>query len=298
MAVTIGSIAVTPSTAASPKLLDTITVATTEGTVHREAVFIADPEVAGNRALVSTAGTLSITVGSGGSTANAVGSVALLAGSSANVVGSVTNAAGSSATLMGAVILATGSSGTIGAVQLAAGTSASVVGSVALVAGTTANSIGSVALVAGTSANVIGSVTIAAGSSATMMGGVALSSANAVYLGLGTSATYNFMQSIPFSSGNTARTSVSTTVDIQVIAANANRKALVIANRSTAQTVGIGYSTAILTTALANVDLFLAPSSVLSFGLHGGLPLYLGPMRGINLTSTTVAGSVATIEFT
>jgi len=145
-----------------------------------------------------------------------------------------------------------------------------------LIAGSTANTVGSVALVAGTSANVIGSVG----------------------LNLGTTLNYQFMQSIPFSSGNIARSSVSTTIDIQIIAANASRKALIIANRSTAQTVGIGFSTAVLTTALANVDFFIGPSSYVSFGLQGGLPLALGPLRGINLTSTTVAGSVALTEFT
>lgn len=153
-------------------------------------------------------------------------------------------------------------------------------------------------LTAGSSSNLVGAVVNAAGSSAVMMGGVALSSANAVYLGAGTSATFQFVQAIPFSSGNVARSSVSTTVDIQIVAANANRKAMVISNRSTAVTIGIGYSTAILTTGLANVDLFLGPSSQLSFGLQGGLPLYLGPMRGLTISSTTVAASVAVIEHT
>ena len=139
---------------------------------------------------------------------------------------------------------------------------------------------------------------LGAGSSANTIGAVALSSANAVYLGAGTTATFNYVQSIAFSSGNVSRSSISTTVDIQLIAANANRKALIIGNRSTAQTVGIGFSTAVLTTGLANVDVYLAPSASLSFGLNGGLPLYLGPLRGINLTSTTVAGSVGVTEFT
>lgn len=120
----------------------------------------------------------------------------------------------------------------------------------------------------------------------------------AVVLTSGTSNKYQFMQSIPFSSGNIARTSVSTTIDRELIAANANRLALIIANRSTAQTVGIGFSTAVLTTALANVDCYIPPSSYLSFGLQGGLPLVRGPIRGINLTSTTLAGSVAVTEFT
>lgn len=153
-------------------------------------------------------------------------------------------------------------------------------------------------LTAGSSGNIIGSVTNAAGSSAVMMGGVAVSSGNALYLGSGTSGTFQFMQTIPFSTGNVARSSVSTTVDVQLIAANSNRKALVIASRSTAVTIGIGFSTAVLTTGLANVDLYLAPSSVLSFGLQGGLPLYLGPLRGLTISSTTVAASVAVTEFT
>ena len=86
--------------------------------------------------------------------------------------------------------------------------------------------------------------------------------------------------------------------DLTIVAANANRKALVVANRSTAQTVGVGFSTAALTTALANVDLFIPPSGHISFGFRGTLPLYLGPLRGINLTSTAAGGSVAVTQFT
>jgi len=198
-------------------------------------------------------------------------------------------------------------------VKLVSGTAASTVVGSAAVLGTVAVSSGQilstgtiVGLGIGSSANMVGqfaistgnNLTLGAGSSASVIGQVAVSTANLLYLGLGTSATYQFMQSIPFSSGNIARSSVSTTIDIQLVAANANRKALIIANRSTAQTVGIGFSTAVLTTALANVDFFIAPSAAVSFGLHGGLPLALGPIRGINLTSTTVAGSVGVIEFT
>jgi hypothetical protein len=172
----------------------------------------------------------------------------------------------------------------------AAGSTSAVLGSVSVSSG--------VVLGAGSSANTLGSVVNAAGSSDVMMGGVALSSGNPIYLGLGTTGTYQFVQSIAFSSGNIARSSVSTTIDIQIIAANANRKALIIANRSTAQTVGCGFSTAAVTTALANVDFFIGPSSFVSFGIQGGFPLARGPIRGINLTSTTVAGSVGVIEFT
>lgn len=131
---------------------------------------------------------------------------------------------------------------------------------------------------------------LGAGSSANVIGAVAQ--------GPGSSDNFWFNQSIPFSSGQTSRTSISTTVDTQIVAANAARKALIVANRSTLQTVGIGFSTAVLTTALANVDVFIGPSSFISFGLHGGLPLYTGPLRGLNLTSTAVAGSVAVTQFT
>lgn len=136
------------------------------------------------------------------------------------------------------------------------------------------------------------------GSSA-VLGTVNVSSG--VQLGLGTSATYQFIQTIPFSTGTIARTSVSTTVDISIVAANANRKALIIANASTAQIVALGLSTGAVSTAKANANLYLAPvgsaGSHLVFG-SGGLPLYTGPVRGINISSTTVAGGVNVTEWT
>jgi hypothetical protein len=58
MAVQPGSISVAPSTAG--KLLDTVTVVTSEGTVHREGVFIGDPASPGNRAGVTAAGGLQV----------------------------------------------------------------------------------------------------------------------------------------------------------------------------------------------------------------------------------------------
>lgn len=144
-------------------------------------------------------------------------------------------------------------------------------------------------LTAGSSNNVIGQTVLGAGSSANVVGQVVLQQ--------GTTANFQQVQSVAFSSGNVSRSSISTTVDTQLIAANANRKALVIANRSTAQTVGVGFSTAAVTTGLANVDLFIPPSQSVTFGGMGTLPLYKGPLRGINLTSTTVAGSVGVTEF-
>lgn len=115
---------------------------------------------------------------------------------------------------------------------------------------------------------------------------------------LGSSANSWVVDGFAFSSANTIRTSVSTTVQTAVVAANANRRALIIASLSTVQTVGLAFSTAAPTTALANVSAFLAPLGTLMFGLQSGLPNFTGNIRGINLTSTTVAGGVAVTEFT
>lgn len=170
------------------------------------------------------------------------------------------------------------------------GSSANMVGTVVLSSGTTGITVGSAALLAGSSANIIGTVAITAGSSANTIGAVAQA-------GPATSGVYWFMQSIPFSSGNAARTTVATSVDVSLIAANANRKALVIASLSTVQVVNIGGSTAAVTTGLANASYFLQPMQQLTFGM-GQLPLFLGPFRGINISSTAVGGGVAITEYT
>lgn len=224
------------------------------------------------------------------------GTVTLASGSTALIVGSVTIASGSTAFLAGAVAVSSG-------VVLGAGSTANSLGSVALVAGSSANTVGSVALVAGTSANLVGGVVINSGTTAITVGSVALlpgSSANTignVAQGPGSSANFWFGQSIPFSSGNLARSTVNTSVDISVLAANANRKALVIANLSTVQIVGLGLSTGAVTTGLTNINLFLSPNSQLAFGCDQ-LPLFTGPVRGINISSTAVAGGVGVMEFT
>lgn len=267
----------------------------------------------GTTGLIGTVGVSSGVILGAGSTANSLGSVALVAGSSGNVVGAVAQGAGSTSvspwyvystgggagsTAVDANLTSVGSTRVIGTVGVSSGV---VLGPSTAMTGMISSgtqTIGSVQLSSAGTTGSIGSVALLAGSSANMVGQVSISTGNLQYLGLGTSANYQFTQSIPFSSGNVTRSSVSSTVDTQFIAANANRKALIIANRSTVQTVGIGFSTGVVTTALANVDVFLAPSAALSFGLHGGLPLYLGPLRGINLTSTAVGGSVGVTEFT
>ena len=260
--------------------------------------------------------TTAVTVSSGvilaaGSSANTLGAIAQGAGSTSVAPWYVisTAAAGAGSTTVDANLSSAGSTRVVGTVNvssgviLGAGSSANTIGAVALVAGSSDAEIGGVNLTSGSTAFVAGAVVLAAGTTSTVAGAVALAAGSsavtvgAVALVAGTTGNYQFVQSIAFSSGGVARTSVSTTVDTQLIGANANRKALVIANRSTTQTVGVGFSTAAVTTALANVDFYIGPASQAAFGIHGGYPLYLGPLRGINLTSTTVAGSVGVIEF-
>lgn len=265
-------------------------VSVSSGTVTLASAASTNPVAAVNVAgTVSVSGTTTVDLSSAGST---------------KVVGTVNNA--TSTGIIGAVSLATaGTTSTLGQVAisnpttsvtvtsgvvLGAGSSGNTIGSVALVAGTTANSIGSVALVAGTTANTVGSVALVAGSSANTIGNVAQ--------GPGSSNNFWSFDGFAFTSAITSRTSISTTVDTQIVAANANRKAMVIANLSTQQTVSIGLTTNVMTTALGNASVFLPPASQISFGGYGGnFPGYTGPVRGINITSTVVGGGVAVTQF-
>lgn len=187
-------------------------------------------------------------------------------------------------------------------VILGAGSSANMLGQVQATGTTKVDVSSGLILGAGSSANVLGSVTLSSVTTAITVGSVALlpgaSTVGSVQQGAGSSANFWYTQPLAFSSANAARTTVNTSADIAVIAANAARKALVIANLSTAQIVGLGMSTGAVTTGLTNVNLFLPPNSQLTFGYSGGLPLFTGPFRGINISSTAIAGGVAVIEFT
>ena len=234
-----------------------------------------------------------VTVGNPTTAVTVSSGVVLGAGSSTNMLGAVAQGAGSTSLAPWYVISSAGGGGST-AVDLSSGGSTRTVGVV---------SQGSPA---GTSADAwwVRSVTTGAAGAGSTTVDANLSSAGStktvgvVGQGPGSSAAFWFAQSIPFTSGNVARTSVATTVNAAVIAANANRKALLIANGSTAQMVGLGLSTATVTTARANVNIYLQANSQLRFGLCGDLPLYTGAIQGINLTSTAVAGYVIVTEFT
>jgi len=239
------------------------------------SVNVANPTTAVNVANPTTAVSVS-------------GSVALNAGSSANTIGNVTvsnlSTGGGGSTTVDANLSSAGSTRVVGTMNVSSG--------VILGAGSTGNALGSVALLAGTSANTIGNVTV----SNLSTGGGGSTTVNAIQSS-GSSANFWFMQGIPYSSANVARTTINTSADASVIAANTNRKALSIANLSSAQIVGLGLSTAAVSTARANVSILLQPNSQLTFGLGGDYPLFTGPIRGVNLSSTAVAGGVCALEF-
>jgi len=255
------------------------------------SVNVANPTTA-----VTVDGTvgLSSSTGQKGSFALATGSTALMGTFQVNnpttaVTVDGTVGLSSSTGQKGSFALASGTTGIMGAFQLATGTTG-LLGTVAISSAST----GPVSLLAGSSANVIGSVALVAGTSANTIGAVAQA-------GPGTSGVYWFMQCIPFSSGNLARTTANTSVDVSVIAANANRKALIIHNLTTVE-VGLGLSTSAVTTALANVDISLGGRGGVNdaavFGMGHNYPLFLGPIRGITVGSTAVAGGVRILEFT
>lgn len=242
--------------------------------------------------VVSATGTTAVDLSSGGST-KVIGTVnqssGAILGASTAAIGQITSG---TQTIGSVQLTSAGTTGSIGSVALLAGSSANLVGAIIVgTAGSSANMVGTVVLSSGTTGITVGSVALLAGSSANVVGSIAQ--------GNGSSAAIDWIvNSRPFSSGNAARTTVNSSVDVSVIAANANRKALIIASLSTAQVVSIGLTTATMTTALANASLYLQPMTQVSFGIQGGLPLYQGPIRAINISSTAVGGGLAVTEFT
>lgn len=254
-----GSSEVALTSVGSTKLVGQVTVAnpTTAVSLSSQHTVSADLTSAGSTKVVGTVG-----VSSG-----------LVLGNSTAAIGQLTSGIQTIGTVQHS---SAGTTGSIGSVALLAGSTANVIGTIiAGTAGSTINTVGSVALLGGSTANVLGQAV----------------------QGPGSTANFWFMQSIPFSSGNLARTTVNTSVDVSIIAANASRKALIIAAGSTAQIVALGLSTGAVTTGLGNANVYVPAGGFLSFGL-GGLPLFTGPIRGINISSTTVAGGVNVSEFT
>lgn len=107
-----------------------------------------------------------------------------------------------------------------------------------------------------------------------------------------------YVDGLGFSSAQTSATTLATSAEQQLLAANANRRAAVIANLSTAAELLIGFTTSVVSTALANCHYRIPAAGKLAIGGQlGDIPLYLGPIRG-RLNSTTLAGIAAITQFT
>lgn len=170
-------------------------------------------------------------------------------------------------------------------------------------------------------ANPTTAVTLAAGSSTTMIGAVAQgspggSSADAWWVrtvttgsgggsttvdanlsSAGSTKVIGLIDGIPFSSGQITRSTLNSSAEGQIFAANANRKYAAITNLATAVTLYIGLSTAAVTTLGANAHILIAPLATFTMGgMVGNMPNYTGPIRG-RVNSTTVAGPVIGVEF-
>lgn len=107
-----------------------------------------------------------------------------------------------------------------------------------------------------------------------------------------------YVDGIGFTSANCSATTIATSAEAQILAANANRRSAVISNLSTAAELLIGFTTGTVSTALVNCHYRIPVAGKLTIGGQlGDVPLYLGPIRG-RLNSTTLAGVAATIQFT
>lgn len=228
----------------------------------------------------------SVSVSSGVVLGPSTAAVGLIS-SGSQTIGTVINASGTQT--IGTVLNAS-STATIGTVGLSSGTQ--TIGSVVQGSAGSSATPWWASLSSGT---ILGPSTAAIGqiSSGSQTIGTVINATSTATIG-----TVIVQQSHPFSSGNVSRTTVNTSVDVSLIAANANRRALVIASLSTAQVCALGLTTAAMTTALGNVSLYLEPNKQVIFGMPGSLPLYQGPVRGINISSTAVAGGVSVLEFT
>lgn len=280
------------SSAGSTRLVGKMDInSISSSTAHLGDVSISNPttSVTVTSGVVLGAGSSANTIGSvalvAGTTGNVVGAVAvssgvvLGAGSSANTLGSVTLAAGTSANILGAVAVTSG-------VVLGAGSSANTLGSVALVAGTSGNTIGSVALVAGTSANLVGGVVINSGTTAITVGSVALlagSSANTVgSVALLAGTTGNVVGAVAITSGvqtignlqkpsAAARTTFSiSTVDSTMLVPNTARFGAALYNAASCDAL-VGMSTVAVTTTSYSFKLLAGSYWEVPFGYTGGL---------------------------
>lgn len=288
-----GTVSVTGTTAvnvANPTTAVTISNTSFSVTNPATSVTITNPATAVTVSNPTTAVDLS----SNGSTrvvgtVNVTSGSILGAGSSANTLGSVALVAGTSANLVGGVVINSGTTAiTVGSVALLGGSSANLVGGVVINSGTTAITLGAAALLAGSSANLVGGVVINSGTTAITLGGVALlggTTANVVGAVALTSgvATIGNLQKPSVS----ARTTLSvSTVDSTLLAPNTARFGGALYNAATCDAL-IGLSTVAVSTSTYNFKLVSGAYWEIPYQFTGGL-------RGIWTASGSTGGMFIT----
>ena len=100
-----------------------------------------------------------------------------------------------------------------------------------------------------------------------------------------------------FSSDSITRTTVNSSAEAQLFAANANRKYATITNLATAASLLVGMSTGAVSTAGANAHFIIPALNTYTIGGQlGNIPRYTGPLR-VRVNSTSIAGPVVGVEY-
>lgn len=172
---------------------------------------------------------------------------------------------------------------------------------------TTAVTVSSgVVLGAGSTANTIGAVQQGAPAASsdnawwvrTVSTGSAGAGSTTVDLGSGGSTKMiGIVTGTPFSSGSLTRSTLNSSAEGQLFAANAARDYVMITNMATAVTLFVGLTTGAVSTAGANAHFVIPPLQTYTLGGQlGNGPKYTGPIR-CRINSTTIAGPVIGVEF-
>lgn len=287
---------------------------------------VANPTTAVSLSSGAVLGPSTAAIGQITSGAQTIGTVNLSSEGSTKITGTVNLTSGS---ILGGSTAAIGqlTSGTqtIGSVQLtSAGTTGSI-GSVALLAGSSTNTLGNVTvsnlstggggsttvdanLSSAGSTKIVGTVNQGspAGSSAdawwvrTVTTGTGAAGATTVDANLssaGSTKIIGIAVDRPYTTDNIARTTANSSVDVSLLAANANRTAAIIANGSTGTALLVSFSTAAVSSAGAYTFQVPALGYVTLGGVGGFVPNYRGAIRG-KMNSTAVAGPTYITEFT
>lgn len=208
--------------------------------------------------------------------------VVLGAGSSANMLGQVAQGAGSTSIAPWYVITSGGGAG-----ATAVDANLTSVGSTRQIGTVSQGTPG------GSSADAWWVRTVTTGAA-----GAGSTTVDANLTSAGSTKMIGLVRGEPFSSGQITRSTLNSSAEGQIFAANANRKYATITNCATAVTLYVGLSTEAVTTLGANAHFILGALQTFTLGGPvGNMPNYTGPIRG-RINSTTVVGPVIGVEFT